>query len=106
MVGDVVPAFLEIRVKLGIDAQRAIRFFAESLITGDLGPKEFFKTNKTGHYLMWSSGHIVVVADETVHEFAESRSGYHSSAVADWLKNYKTVKLTVRKLNSKPPLAT
>jgi hypothetical protein len=40
LVGDVVPAFLEIRVKLGIDAQRAIRFFTETLITGDLGPDD------------------------------------------------------------------
>ena len=31
---------LEIKVKLGIDVQRAVRFFAETLIAGDLGPDE------------------------------------------------------------------
>lgn len=35
-----VRHILGVRVKLGIDAQRAIRFFAETLIAGDLGPDD------------------------------------------------------------------
>jgi hypothetical protein len=68
--------------------------------------KEFFTANKTGYYLMFSSGHIVIVADGSVHEFkASTPSGYKCSSVLDWLEPYKTKKLTVRKLPSKPARA-
>jgi hypothetical protein len=65
--------------------------------------KDFFATNPTGYFLMWQSGHIVVVADGNVHEFkASAPSGYRCSAVANWLEPYKTMKLTVRRLPNKP----
>jgi hypothetical protein len=68
--------------------------------------KEFFKANKTGYYLLWSSGHIVIVANGEVHEFSGSAGGYRSaSSVTAWLEPYDSTLLTVRKLGSKPPLA-
>jgi hypothetical protein len=69
--------------------------------------KEFFAGTPAGYYLMWSSGHIVIVADGEVHEFkASAPSGYARTAVAQWLEPYKTKKLTVRKLPNKPARAT
>ena len=65
--------------------------------------KEFFKGPSTGYFLMFSGGHIVLVADGKVHEFkASAPSGYSCKEVADWLEPYKTMKLTVRKLPNKP----
>lgn len=68
--------------------------------------KDFFAKNTTGYYVMWQAGHVVMVANGTVYEFAESVPGYRESPVLDWLKKYKTVKLSVRKLSGKPPRAT
>jgi len=67
--------------------------------------KEFFKTNTTGSYLMYSGGHIVVVVDGVVHEFSSSKQGYAATAVATWLEP-QVDRLTVRKLANKPALAT
>lgn len=68
--------------------------------------KEFFVATSTGYFLMWSGGHIVIVADGEVHEFkAGTPSGYSRRPVADWLEPYKKEKLTVRKLPSKPARA-
>jgi hypothetical protein len=68
--------------------------------------KEFFAGPSAGYYLMWSGGHIVIVADGEVHEFkASAPSGYATTAVTKWLEPYKTKKLTVRKLPSKPARA-
>lgn len=68
--------------------------------------KEFFKTNKTGHFLLYSGGHIVVVSDGTVHEFSSSKGGYVTTAVDTWLEPYQSKRLTVRQLSGKPALAT
>jgi hypothetical protein len=54
---------------------------------------------------MYSGGHIVVVANGTVHEFSSSKSGYVTTAVQTWLEPYQEKRLTVRKLPSKPALA-
>jgi hypothetical protein len=68
--------------------------------------KEFFAGPSAGYYLMWSGGHIVLVADGQVNEFkASTPSGYTCTAVAQWLEPYKTKKLTVRKLPGKPARA-
>lgn len=68
--------------------------------------KEFFRTNTTGYFLMYSGGHIVIVADGTVHEFSSSKGGYVTTAVQTWLEPYQEKRLTVRKLPGKPALAT
>jgi hypothetical protein len=68
--------------------------------------KEFFSANTSGYFLMWSGGHIVIVADGTVHEFKHSEpSGYNQTPVLTWLEPYKTMKLTVRRLPDKPKRA-
>lgn len=69
--------------------------------------KEFFSETTTGWFLMWSGGHIVVVADGSVHEFkASSPSGYCCTPqVATWLQPYKSAKLTVRRLPNRPARA-
>lgn len=69
--------------------------------------REFFKGPSNGYYLMWSGGHIVLVANGTVHEFkASAPSGYTQTPVATWLEPYKSKKLTVRQLPAKPARAT
>ena len=68
--------------------------------------KDFFASKPTGYYLMWSGGHIVIVADGSVYEFAASRKGYVATPVSSWLEPYRTKRLTVRELPSKPALAT
>jgi len=69
--------------------------------------KEFFEATPTGYFLLWSGGHIVIVADGEVHEFkASTPSGYSRTAVSKWLEPYKTMKLTVRRLPSKPARAS
>ena len=68
--------------------------------------KDFFKGTPTGYYLIFSGGHIVLVADGKVHEFKASvPSGYSCKPVTDWLSHYKATKLTVRKLPQKPARA-
>lgn len=68
--------------------------------------KEFFAATPTGYFLLFSSGHIVIVANGEVHEFKASKpSGYCRTAVATWLEPYKTMKLTVRLLPTKPARA-
>lgn len=68
--------------------------------------KDFFATAPAGYFLMFSTGHIVVVANRDVHEFkASPPSGYRCTKVADWLEPYKTMKLTVRRLPNKPARA-
>lgn len=68
--------------------------------------KEFFAGPSGGYFLMWSGGHIVLVADGTVHEFkASAPAGYTCTPVSKWLEPYKTKKLTVRRLPSKPARA-
>jgi len=46
--------------------------------------KDFFKVEDTGTYIMWSSSHVVLVVDGTVHEFCESKNGYSKTPVEDW----------------------
>jgi hypothetical protein len=68
--------------------------------------KDFFAATKAGYFLLWQSGHIVIVADNEVYEFKASEpSGYNHSPVANWLEPYKTMKLTVRRLANKPARA-
>ena len=67
--------------------------------------KDFFAKSSDGYYLLWSGGHVVVVANGTVHEFALSKKGYFTSSVETWLDPYKNMKLTLRKLPGKPALA-
>ena len=54
---------------------------------------------------MWSGGHVVLVVEGKVNEFAHSKGGYAQSDVEDWLEPYKTMKLTVRRLASAPARA-
>lgn len=68
--------------------------------------KDFFVGKTTGYYVMWSGGHVVLVVDGSVHEFAFSKQGYASTDVATWLSPYQHEKLSVRELKSKPALAT
>jgi hypothetical protein len=68
--------------------------------------KTFFTSNKTGSFLIYSGGHIVLVVDGTVHEFSSSKGGYVSTAVDTWLEPYKEKRLTVRKLPNRPALAS
>ncbi len=63
----------------------------------------FFKVNNSGYYLMWSSEHVVLVADGFVHEFSASKKGYRWASTDDWLD--KRGKLSVRKLTTKPARA-
>jgi poly(3-hydroxyalkanoate) synthetase len=70
-----------------------------------------FLTNKTpGNFLLWferaDDGHIVLVVNGKVHEFAKSQNGYRQSDVEDWLSDYKTEKLTVRRLPGPPARAS
>jgi hypothetical protein len=74
--------------------------------------KAFFAnpSNSSGYYLMWSGGHIVIVANGQVHEFHAGSSpgkpaGYACTEVATWLAPYKTKRLTVRRLPGKPARA-
>lgn len=69
--------------------------------------KKFFglPAASTGYYLLYSAGHVVIVADGTVHEFSEGKGGYDSTPVSDWLKPYKSTRLTVRRITRNPPLA-
>jgi hypothetical protein len=68
--------------------------------------KEFFAATTAGYFLLYSGGHIVIVADGIVHEFkASTPSGYNRTEAAKWLEPYKTMKLTVRKLPGKPARA-
>jgi hypothetical protein len=65
--------------------------------------KEYFAGASNGYFLMWSGGHVVIVANGEVHEFKASvPSGYCRTEVAKWLAPYKTKKLTVRQLPSNP----
>jgi len=59
--------------------------------------KEFFKTNITGAYIMWSSGHSVLVVDGNIHEFSESKGGYAKTSAESW--NYHGKTYWVRKLS-------
>lgn len=66
----------------------------------------FDGAESVGNYLMWSGGHVVVVADGEVHEFkASDPSGYGRTEVGHWLAPYKATKLTVRRLSAPLPLA-
>ena len=65
----------------------------------------FFAKSTDGYYLLWSGGHVVIVANGTVHEFGFSKKGYATSAAETWLEPYKNMKLTLRKLPGKPTLA-
>lgn len=69
--------------------------------------KEFFASKPSGYFLMWSGGHIVLVANGFVHEFKpKAGSGYACTPVAQWLEPYKSVPLTVRRLPSRPARAS
>jgi hypothetical protein len=69
--------------------------------------KAFFAAKPDGYFLMWSGGHIVIVANGWVHEFKHSApSGYAQTNVTNWLEPYHTSKLTVRRLQEKPVRAT
>lgn len=46
--------------------------------------RPFFEKNSTGRYIMWSSGHVVIVANGYVYEFSESAGGYNRTKVQDW----------------------
>lgn len=58
--------------------------------------KDFFKTNKKGTYIMWSSTHSVLVVDAVIHEFSESKGGYVKTDVQKW--NYHGKSYWIRKL--------
>jgi hypothetical protein len=60
--------------------------------------KKFFETDRPGRYIMWSGGHVVLVQNNTVHEFALSKKGYSATDVKTWLQPYHETHLTVRKL--------
>lgn len=77
-----------------------------SLKNADPADVKAFLTNDTpGSFLMWSGGHVVLVVEGKVNEFAHSKGGYAQSDVEDWLEPYKTMKLTVRRLASAPARA-
>lgn len=63
----------------------------------------FFEKNATGYYFMWDPHHVVLVANGVVHEFAYSKKGYKSTAVAEWLKGRGAQ--SVRQLTKKPDRA-
>jgi hypothetical protein len=67
--------------------------------------KEFFAGAPRGYYVIYSSKHIVLVAEGVVHEFAESKGGYDATEVMRWLKPYTGAKLTVRQLATRPARA-
>ncbi len=67
--------------------------------------KEFFAGSPRGYYLMFTSSHIVLVAEGVVHEFAHSKGGYDATPVTVWLKPYNSMKLTVRQLATRPARA-
>lgn len=64
----------------------------------------YFRTSSAGYHIMWSGGHVVLVADGTVHEFSAGKGGYAATPVLDWLGTHG--KQSVRKLASKPAFAT
>jgi hypothetical protein len=68
----------------------------------------YFSVQTAGHFLMWSSGHVVIVANGIVHEFTNLGGGYRETAVQDWLKasHNEHPKLSVRQFPSKLPRAT
>jgi hypothetical protein len=79
----------------------AVQFELENVKPDEIA--EFFKTNTTGYFMMWSGGHVVLVADGVVHEFTPP-GGYKVTDVQEWLKKDKD-RLSVRKLTAKPTLA-
>lgn len=58
--------------------------------------KGFFKTNKKGIYIMWSSTHTVLVVDGFIHEFSETKNGYVKTDAQKW--NYHGKSYWIRKL--------
>lgn len=67
--------------------------------------KKFFEEHKSGAYIMWSHGHVVVVKDAVVHEFTDRinvEEGYQHTDVAEWLTlgKHKSQTFSVRKLRS------
>jgi hypothetical protein len=67
--------------------------------------REFFEVQKTGTYIMWRHGHVVVVKDCFVHEFTNRVSmeqGYCKTEVAEWLAlpHNKNEKFSVRKVKT------
>lgn len=69
--------------------------------------KAWFAAKPSGYFLMWSGGHVVLVANGEVHEFkASAPSGYTRTPVAAWLAPYTAKRLTVRQLPGKPARAS
>ncbi len=60
--------------------------------------KLYFATDRPGTFLVYSTGHVVIVRNNTVHEFAYSKQGYRETPVLDWLAPYRNMRLTVRSL--------
>ncbi len=68
--------------------------------------KDFFAATPTGYFLLFSSGHIVIVANGEVHEFTPP-SYRCTKKVTEWLELsiHKAQKFTVRRLPQKPARA-
>jgi len=75
--------------------------------------EKFFGEHKSGSYIMWSHGHVVVVKDCVVHEFTDRVSmekGYCVTEISEWLglkessdsklKKHKDQRFSIRKLVS------
>ena len=63
----------------------------------------YFAANGNGYHIMWSGGHVVLVANGTVHEFSASKQGYAATPVADWLASRG--RQSVRQLTARPAYA-
>ena len=69
--------------------------------------KRFFETNKTGHYILYSTGHVTLVVDDYVYEFKPNQpgnKGFVPTKTTDWVGTHQDG-WTLRKLPSKPLLA-
>jgi hypothetical protein len=81
-------------------------------VTLDKASKEhltsFFEKNKAGYYLMYSTGHVTLVVDGCVYEFKPNQpgnKGFVPTPTSDWVTTHLGG-WTLRKLASKPPLAS
>lgn len=67
----------------------------------DIG--KFFEANKTGYFLLYSTGHVTLVADGYVYEF-KPKAGFAKASVSDWVGSHKGT-WTVKRILRAPPLA-
>jgi hypothetical protein len=69
--------------------------------------KSFFEKNTAGYYLLYSSGHVTLVADGIVYEFKPNQAGnkgFVTAKTSDWVATHKDG-WTLKKLPNKPQLA-